>query len=746
MTSYIRSSSAKPMRLLATTLGLACGYGNAMAEDVPAPSIDQSQLTAQKKAQALEGMEVDANTVQPVSTKLTAPPINTPRGVSTISADLIQNTNATTLQDSLRNVSGITFGAGEGGSPIGDIPYIRGFDAANDVFIDGVRDTGAKSRETFDIQQIDVIKGPSSVYSGRGAAGGSVNITTKTPELRNFSNIGVGVGTDSNQRVTYDGNYILGATTAGRIDLMEQDGNTPGRHDVGGKRSGIAPSLSFGIGTANRLTLKYYHLYSNEVPDSGIPYNPLTGKPENVARDNFYGLLGRDFRKTHADIGTLQFEHDFNENWTLHETARYGRSSYNYIWSSPDDNKGNVANDLVNRVAKSRIGATNTSVNQVDLTGTFQTGPILHSLSTGVEIEHDQTSVDQYLVTPPPGAGGNVCTPQLLASFICTTVASPNPHDPWLGTYSPANLPVETRTNTRSAYALDTLTFNEQWLANAGIRYDSYSTASNGINASVNNGPLGHYSYGNEAGLWSGQAGIVYKPASNGSIYASWATSSSPSGLANGEGDQHVEQSLTAFNSLAPQKSRNLELGTKWALLDDRLSVGGAVFRAETTNAVVQTSATTFELAGTKKVDGYELNISGQLTKAWDIYGGYTHLNPVLSAPGPMAATDGDGNQFPNVAKNSASLWTNYKITHRLKLGLGIYSVSQQYGNAVNTFLIPGYTRFDGMVAYEVNHHFDLQLNLQNMTNKRYFTEAYAVAFAQQATARSAMLTANFHL
>jgi catecholate siderophore receptor len=742
-TPYIRSSSTKPLRFLATTVGLAFVCGHAFAEDGPTADADQ---TAQKKAQSLQTIEVDANGVTPNSTKLTAPPINTPRTINTISASEIQATGSTTLQDSLRGVSGITFGAGEGGSPIGDIPYIRGFDSSNDIFIDGVRDGGAKSRETFDVEQIDVIKGPSSVYSGRGAAGGSVNITTKAPVLKDFSNIGVGVGSDGYRRATYDGNYMLGATTAARLDVMGQDAGMPGRQDVSGERSGIAPSISFGMGTANRLTVKYYHLYTYEIPDSGIPYNPTTGKPENVARDNFYGYLDRDFRKTHTDIGTVQFEHDFNEDWTLHETARYGRSSYNYIWSSPDDNKGNVADGLVNRVAKSRIGATNTAVNQLDLTGNFQTGSIQHNLAVGVEIEHDQTSVDQYAITLPAGITGTACTPAAIAAFVCTTVDSPNPHDPFLGSFAPANNPVETRTNTRSAYALDTLTFSEQWLANVGVRYDSYSTSANGINASVNSGPLGRFAIGNDANLWSGQAGLVYKPAANGSIYASWATSSSPSGLANGEGDQHVEPSLNAFNSLAPQKSKNLELGTKWALFDDHLSVGGAVFRAQTTNAVVQTSATTFELAGTKKVNGFEVNVGGNLTKAWDVYGGYTHLNPVLHSPGPMAAADGDGNQFPNVAKNSASVWSNYKLTKKLKFGLGIYSVSQQFGNAANTFLIPGYTRYDGMVAYKFNRTFDLQLNLQNITNKRYFTEAYAVAFAQQATARAAMLTANIHL
>jgi catecholate siderophore receptor len=738
---------------LATAFGLALVSSHAAADEPHANDVAADpQAAAQNKAQSLEGMHVEASTLSPVSAKFTAPLIDTPRDVRVIPASLIQSIGATTLQDSLRSVSGITFGAGEGGSPVGDIPYIRGFDASSDIFIDGVRDTGSQSREAYDIAQIDVVKGPSSVYSGRGAAGGSINITTKTPELADFSNLSLGVGSDSYRRATYDGNYKLDDHTAVRIDLMGQDAHTPGRHDVGGKRSGIAPSISFGIGAANRLTLKYYHLYTNDVPDTGIPYNNATGEPEHVDRNNFYGLLGRDFRKTHADIGTLHFEHDFNDIWTLHETARYGRTSYNYVWSSPDDNDGNVANGTVYRSPKSRIGATDTAVDQLDLTGTFNTGWIQHSVDVGAEIEHDQTSVDQYTVSVPDtvsvpaSLGGTKCTPALLAAHICTTVAAPNPHDPWVGSYAPSHMPVWTRTNTRSAYALDTMTLSEQWLLNAGVRYDAYSTAANGTNTRAANGPIGAFSYGTEAALWSGQLGVIYKPVSNGSIYASWATASSPSGLANGEGDQRAEPSLNAFNVLAPQKSRNLELGTKWDVLDQKLSLSAAVFRASLTNAVIQTSATTYELAGRKQVDGYELGATGKLGKGWEIFAGYTHLDPVLHASGPMAVADGNGNQFPNVAKDSASLWTSYELTSRLKAGLGIYSMSRQYGNAANTLWIPGYTRYDAMLDYKVNAHLDLQLNLLNLTNKLYYTEAYAIAFAQVAPARSAMLTANLHL
>lgn len=740
MSNSIHSVAGKPGPWLAgTAFGLAFVSISAAATDT-----DANKLHAQtrKRSKTLSGVTVQASTLNPVSPKFTADLLDTPRTVSIIPQQMIQSTAANTLSDALRLVPGITFGAGEGGSPLADIPYIRGFDAGSDILIDGVRDIGAQTRESFDIDQIDVIKGPSSIYTGRGAAGGSINITTKSPELRNVSQISQGIGTDSYYRTTYDGNYVLGRHTAARIDVMGNRASTPGRNDINGHRYGVAPSISFGLGTPDRLTVKLYHMYDREVPDSGIPYNYQTGTPERVNRNNFYGLLGRDFRKTQADIGSIHFEHDFNDAWTLHETTRYGRSSYNYIWTSPDDANGNVAHGFVYRYPKTRIGATNEFVQQVDLSGAFDTVGLHHSVAVGLEYEHDMTRVERYAVTAP-GGSGLTCNPSLLAAYTCTPLQNPDANQPWLGSYAPSGLPTWTRTTTKSFYAMDTITVSDQWTANLGTRYDNYHT---GADTRLKAGTSEWSSVRNIASFWSWQAGLVYKPVENASIYASWATSSSPSGLANGEGDQHVSTSLTSANDLAPQKMRNIELGAKWNLFDDALNLSAALFHARMSNALVQIDASTYALAGVKDVRGFELGWTGKISKQWSMFGGYTHLDPMLHSSGALAASDGNGKMFPNVARNSGTLWTYYAPDDSLRFGLGVYANSKQYGNVLNTLRIQGYARIDAMADYKVSRRLDLQLNLLNLANRRYYTQAYAIAFAQEAPARAAMLTANLHL
>ncbi len=747
---FVTSAAASPRRLLASALGFAL-VSSASAADVP----EQGDKDPNgQKAANLEGVKVQSTVVNATSPKFTAPLIDTPRAVTVVPSIVIQDTASTTLVEALRTVPGITFAAGEGGTAVGDRPIIRGFDAGSDIFVDGIRDTGTQSRETFDIQQIDVIKGPSSVYTGRGSAGGSINIVTKAPKAENVTNASIGLGTDNYQRGTVDANYMLNDNIAARLNVMGHKNDAPGRDEVWGKRFGIAPSVTFGMKTDTRVTLDYYHLNTYDLPDSGIPIDgpyttgPFTGtgsgRPAHVDRNNYYGLVNRDFRKTKADIGTVRFEHDFDNGMTLRDTARYGKTSNNYIWSNPDDSSGNVPVGLVYRSAKSRIADTRTAVNQTDLGGEFNTGAIRHNFATGLEFSLEKSRIDGYNVTLPPGLGtGRNClsSPLYLSEFICTSLENPTPDDPWLGSYAPRNTPTQNRTTTNSFYAFDTITFTDQWLANLGTRYDDYRTRVFVPTAAAN---AQHLS--NDSSFWTWQAGVVFKPLPNGSIYASYGTSANPSGVANGEGAGDNSNITVQTQDLSPQKSKNIELGTKWDLFDNNLNLTGAVFRSEITNARVAVDANTTVLAGTKRVEGVEIGITGNITEQWMVFGGYTHLNPKLIDNGPVAANAANnGNQFPNTAKNSASIWTSYAITPAVTFGIGAFYVGKVYGNVQNTKYVPGYTRFDAMASWQVNKSLMLQLNVQNLTDKVYFDKIFTTHYATVAPGRSALLSANFH-
>jgi catecholate siderophore receptor len=759
LSAAVRSRPSAPKRLLASTIGLALVSGSAAATDggsnPPEPSASERQATQ------LKGVQVQAATLNATSPKLTAPLLDTPRSIEVIPAQIIQQTGSNSLVDALRTVPGITFGAGEGGNPNGDRPFIRGFDAQSSLFVDGVRSSGSQSREIFDIEQIEVTKGPSSAYSGRGSAGGSINLVTKAPQSHDFVRGSVGVGSDAYARASADWNQLVGDDVAFRLNVMEHHSDVPGRDGPQQKRWGVAPAVTFGLGQPTSVTLGYYHLHSNDVPDSGIPYdNPFaasspnarlngSGKPIDVPRDTYYGLLDRDYQRQDNDIGTVRVQHDFGGGWLLRNISVYARSSNDYIWTQPDDSNGNfLLNGGVWRRANSRVSSTDSITNQTDLTGEFTTGAVKHSLAVGTELSREKTWRDSYLVGTIDPATGKVVASQsgsiangactlgigAASGYWCAPVVSPDPHDPWNSPVTRANAPTDIVTDTRSAWAFDTMTLSEHWELNLGARFDSFRTRSSSAAASLLN----------DSNFWNYQAGLVWKPAANGSVYLSWGTSSTPPGVDAGDGADGI---AVTNADLKPENSRNLELGSKWNLLDERIALSAALFRTEMSNARVASGGRGSPQinAGEQRVDGVEIGVNGKLTERWTVYGGYTHLDSELvkAAPGDPASL---GKRFPNTPENSLSLWSTYALTPRLIVGGGAFAMGKVYGNADNTKWVPGYTRYDAMASYVVNPHLTLQLNVQNLTNKYYFNEAYATHYVAVAPGRSAMLTADLRL
>ncbi|TBR39999.1 MULTISPECIES: TonB-dependent receptor [Dyella] len=758
--AFITSQASSPKRLLASALGLALLPVAAHATNDVAT--DKPQEDQVKK---LEGVKVEATTITSTSPKFTAPLLDTPRAVTVIPQSVIQQTGSTSLVEALRTVPGITFGAGEGGNPNGDRPFIRGFDSQSSLFIDGVRSSGSQSREVFDIDQIEVTKGPSSAYTGRGSVGGSVNLVTKMPKAQNFVAGSVGVGTDDYRRGTVDWNQSVNDSVAFRINAMAHENDIPGRNGPDFSRWGFAPSVTFGMNSATSVTLSYYHMQSDDEPDSGIPYNnPFAatspyaylngnGEPIKVPRDTYYGWKARDFQKQKNDIGTIRIQHDFGSGWLLRNSTVYARSTNDYIWTQPDDSQGNfLLNGGVWRRNNNRISATTAITNQTDLTGEFQTGSVKHTFATGVEISNEKTNRTSYLVDPATSATDTHNTGSITngacsskygigapSGYWCTSVINPNPNDPFYGQIIGGQNPNHISTDTRSVWAFDTAELSEQWLVNLGVRYDNFSTRSTATTTTT--GAVAKVS--NDSSFWNYQAGVVYKPSKNGSIYLSYGTSSNPPGVDAGDGADGISVSN---EDLKPETSKNLELGTKWDVLNNRVSLTAAIFRVEKNNARVATTGVRggpMANVGKQRVDGIELGISGNITEQWQVFAGYTYLDSELVKV--SVASPGDkGNQFPNTPKNSATLWTTYAITPAFTIGGGAYYMDKTFGNTANTKWVPGYTRFDAMASYAINRHFNLQLNVQNLTNKYYFDKAYASHYATVAPGRSAILSANF--
>jgi catecholate siderophore receptor len=714
----LRLPRVRPTMLAsAVALGAASAALPAVAQqaagDQPA-TLPAISVEGQKPAEAGETYKVD----QSASQKFTAPLLDTPKSVTVITKEVMEDRAATSLTEVYRTTPGISLGAGEGGTAIGDRPFIRGYDSTASTFIDGIRDTGTQSRDIFDIEQVEIIKGPNSTFSGRGSTGGSVNLITKSAKSEDFNAGSVAFGTDMTKRATVDINRAIDANTAFRINAMIHDAEVAGRDEVDITKFGFAPTVSFGLQKPTRLTLSYYHFQSDDTPDYGIPIDKTTGKPADVSRDNFYGL-SRDYRKTYYDGVTSQIEHDLTDSITLRNTTRYSYAENRYIVTEPAS--PNFATNSLTLNPKSRNADTETITNQTDLLSDFDTYGLKHTLITGVELSYEQTKNRAYAFSPTSVTG---------------SLSDPD-FDMFGGTISTSSSYANTSVDTQAIYVLDTIALTPQWDFNLGLRLDDYRTNSKGI------GRTGAFDSKNESTFLNPQLGLVYKPLPNGSVYIAYSTSSNPSGGSAGEGGGDGSLGVTNA-SLDPEKNASYELGTKWDMAGGKLQLSGAVFRTEKRNAQVPGVSSSDEQLpiGKERVDGFELGASGAITEAWKVFGGYTFLKSEIVDDGPNSSNEGKA--FPNVAPHNLSLWTTYDLDREWTIGGGTVYMARRYSNADNSVKLPSYWRFDAMAAYKITKDVNVQLNVQNLLDKTYYDAPRGGNAAIVAPGRTALLTANF--
>ncbi|MCB1572977.1 MAG: TonB-dependent siderophore receptor [Xanthomonadales bacterium] len=778
----VTTTRSRPRVLAATALGTAFASTGAtvFADAIPPATPDMGPGNARE----LDSVEVKGYAVnEPASSKFTAPLLDTPRSVSVLPEALIDDIGTTDLADALRLIPGITFGAGEGGNPQGDRPYLRGFDAQGSIFVDGVRDAGAQSRETFAIEQIEVVKGPDSVYSGRSNGGGSINLVTKAPMAKSFSEVEAGIGNAGYRRATVDSNTTLGDNAAFRINVLGHDAGVAGRDAVDSRRFGFAPSLTLGLDSPTSATISFYHLDTDETPEAGIPYrygsNALPAgirvvRPDDGGdRDNFYGLVDRDFRETDVNIGTLQLRHEFAGGTTLRNTTRYGRSRQDYIVSQPDDNQGNVINGEVWRRVNSRAGNTLSAINQTDLSGTFDAGGMRNVFNVGIELASEKSVRDSYVV---PNINASTACGLLGVGapsyYNCTSLADPDPNDPWAaGTYDAAtgqfaaanieraNNPLRTSANTAAVYLLDTLHLGEQWLVNLGLRVDRFSTRTpitycpelpGAVCPRGYGGPKITEDHRSTSTDPSGQLGLVWKPVEQGSVYLSYATSATPPGSFVGEGRESNPVSITDLDA---EKTRNLELGLKWNLFAERVAVSADLFQTEKTNARQLDADGSYRNIGKSRVRGVELSASGKLGDAWSVFAGYAYMQGRLVDNGFVGGESDptNGTRLANTPENSFSVWTSVELDPRWTLAGGAFFVDDVVGSfrvnpsdgLLTEYGVPAYWRFDAMARWQASERLAFRLNVQNLADKTYYTKAYPVHYASPAPGRTVQLTAS---
>jgi len=759
-----RPRSALGVAAVAGLAGLTLGSGLAHA----APETEAATVTAPSVLEGsteVSGVDVvGQRRPRPQSEKFSKPLVDTPRTVNIITSDALNQQAISSLADAFRTVPGITMESGEGGAPAGDRPRIRGMDSTSDIFVDGIRDAGGQSREVFALDQIEVIKGPSSAYTGRGSTGGSVNLVSKVARADSFRTASLTLGDDATRRVTFDLNEALTEGTAVRLNGLYHENEVNGRDAVHGDRWGVAASIGFGLNGPSRLTLDYYRMDSDELPDYGLPYvrtmvgGVVHGTLLTGHDDAFYGLTRRDFRKTGAEISTLRFQQELGGGWKLSNSVLYGRTTNAYVVTNPDDSRGNVANGYVYRSAKTRNTLTTTTANANTLTGAFSTGGLRHSVALGTEWAEEQTHSQGYVLTSPGLTAG--LAPALISAaysatnlgcssparlgatygYNCTTLANPNPNDPWIGTIARSPTFTATRVTTRAVFAFDTIDLNEQWQINLGIRHDAYTNRFSGGTITAT-GVTPAVPLRNEASFWNYQAGLVFKPVPDASLYLTYGSSSNPSGEGAGDGSSLAATTV----NLDPEQNDSYELGGKWNTLGGKLNLTAALFRTDKTNARVTDALGIIDLVGNSRVQGLELGAGGQLTRAWSVTAGYSFTDSEVIDGGFVSgvASPNNGKAFPNTPRHAFSGWTSYRVTPAVTVGGGASYMSKRYGNAANTFVVPDYWRYDAMAGWTINRTFDLQLNLQNLTDERYAVKPNANHMVQIAAGRTALVRLN---
>jgi catecholate siderophore receptor len=718
-----------PLSLRAATLALVFGSAQAQtatdtATDTALPAVKATAPAERDNSQASTGAKFDT------------PLRDVPQSVTVLDRKMLDSQAAASLKDALRNVPGITLGAGEGGV-IGDNINLRGFSARTDVYLDGMRDRGQYTRDVFSLDAVEVLKGPSSMLFGRGSTGGVINQISKKPELRDRGEIGVTVGTDDYYRSTADLNRKLSDSSAFRVAAFGQ--SVASTRDVTKNEDfGVAPSARFGIGTPTELTVAALIQRNRDIPDYGFPFVTTAGagtvrEPIDAPAHRYYGYTDDKFNQD-VNVLSATLQHQWSAT-TLVRSRLLLSSNRTDARANPlgavvraDGAVPTRADDLNDlsapRSTRERLIKDDSLISQTDVITQLALAGMAHQLTTGVELARERSHEDRYAWNTP-------------ASEAMINLGSPV----YRGITGEHALSRTTTTtaDTLAAYVNDQVDLSAQWKLVAGLRGERFKVHSDLTKYTL---PAGFPADTTEAAapksetMWSPRAGLIWQPSASQTFYASYGTSFNPSG-------ETVSQSASTA-ALDAEKNRSYELGTKLELLDGELSLTAALFRVEKTNPRTQDAAGTQVTSGLVRVDGAELGLTGRLSPQWELFAGYTFLDgKIVESPqvgtGLDAGIAAQGKVAPNTPRHNATLWTIYRLSPQWELGGGMQLASERWLNNFQTARVDGYTRWDATLAY-LQKTWELRLNLQNLGDAVYF-EGSSAGRATPVRGRTALLS-----
>lgn len=760
--------------IAAAAFGLTVAALPAQAQD-PAPSSGPQVLGPVRVGGEAAEKQGEYKVEKPESPKYVAPLLDTPQTVTIVPQQVIRDQNLLTMRDILQTVPGITFGAGEGGGGYGDSINLRGFAANTDITVDGLRDSAQYTRsDPFNLEQIEVINGANSVISGSGSVGGTINLVSKTPKNYDFTTITGGVGTNDYGRVTVDTNQTVTDTIALRLNGMWHMNDAPGRRYEKYDRWGVAPSVTFGMGTDTRVTLMYIHQQDDNIPQYGVPYYvtfidddgiPSTpsvpyneGPLDEVDPKDYFGYHNVDRQKIEVNTLTAKIEHDFNDTLSVRNITRYGEITQ-YAMVDPPQGTWCLSDGMTpagvacafagfyqpsGPRGTTRFTKNTLLINQTDFTASFETGDVKHTLVAGAAFTHETYKLENgnSLRTP---SGATVTLPLMDIS---------DPDSLWTGPFNFSKTGQQDgRLNNQAVYLFDRTQFTDWLEFNGGIRWEhnagTHTTGTYNNGVFVSQGQL----FENSDNLFSYRAGLVFKPAPNGSIYIAYGNSKSPS-------KSSVNGACTAITcNVNPESAVNYEIGTKWDLFDARMQLTASLFRNERQNYRVPSTDPTEPdnvLDGKARVNGVTLGASGRITDAWQIFANYTYLDSKVIRNLDRDSTAFDplaGNPLTQTPKNAFSLWTTYDIGWGITLGYGITYQSKIY--ITNSSSLPGaavvplatsphWWTHRAMISYDVTEDLRLQLNVTNLFDKEYYTRVRNNGWATPGDGRYATLTVSY--
>lgn len=657
------------------------------------------------------------------SPKFTQPLVDTPQTVTVVTKAVLDDQGATTLMEALRNTPGITLQMGENGNTsAGDTFQMRGFDGSGSLYVDGVRDLGAVSRDIFNIEQIEIVKGPGGADSGRSASGGYINQVSKRANLSQVRTATLSAYSAGGGRATADANMVIDDDSALRINAMVQQQDVAGRDVVEKSGYGLAVAYGKGLGTNTRVHVLAQYLNADNVPDGGIStigrdgfYNANAAVRDGapIERENFYGSI-HDYEKNEATQGTLILEHRFANDFYLTNTTRVGSAELDRVLTGVNAitavDPANPSTWTLSRSRQRVLTQNSVAANTTNVRGTASAFGVSHDLAFGVELSTERKKSYGFSGATTPAA--NLYAPD---PYVVLPVNALN------GQYAAI------RVDTAAAYLFDTVHFSDSFLITGGVRVDSYKVESRLTN--------GHQVEG-DGTLASYKIGAVYKPTEQSSLYLSWGNSKTPPGTGNLSAPTTTfggSESPSSVNSpnMDPQETDNIEAGAKWDLFEGRLSLTGAYYYTLHKNELTEDTfgSGVFTQYGERKVEGLEFGAVGRITPNWSIIAGLQTMKTEV-IEGSATGNSSEGASARWSPELSATVWTTYRINERFTVGGGARYTGEQL-RVVNpatdpaTQNMPSLPEFwvvDAMASYAVTPRVAVQLNLYNIGDEDYIS------------------------